>query len=689
MSNPAPEVLAPAGGMEQLVAAAACGADAVYFGASTLNARRGASNFEGDKLREAVEYCHLRGVKVNLTLNTVVLERELSEALELVKTACALGIDALIVQDLGLASLIRETAPDMPLHASTQMAIHNLAGAKQLEQLGFSRAVLAREMSRAEIAEVVRGTSLETEVFVHGALCMCVSGQCYLSSMIGARSGNRGLCAQPCRLPFYSRERDACGLSLKDLSLVQQLGELRDLGVTSLKIEGRMKRPEYVAAAVTACRAALEGRPTDLNQLQSVFSRSGFTRGYYNSALGPEMFGTRRKEDVVSAEGVLRDLARLYQKESPRVALTGRFVMQAGQPVRLEVADRDGNLVEETGDCPQPAVNKPTTPELIEQSLGKLGGTPYRWESLAVELDAGEPLALPVSRLNALRRSALERLSALRAAAKPVGFCPPAHDLAAVPKLLIYKRPTLRARFARADQVPPGAAQALEQVILPVAEAAKVDDPALLAKLVGELPRIDFDNYRGLDAPLARLKERGVIRLLAGNLGAVYEAKRRGFQAAGDWGLNVVNSYALRACAALGCEDVTLSFELSLAEAKRLGDFAPHGIVAYGCLPLMIVRNCPARRETGCKGCPGWTEMRDRLGNRFPVGCGGSHKLAEVLNCKPVYLADRLPELDGLDFLTLYFTTESPAECARVIEEYRRGGKRQEITRGLYYRNIL
>ena len=290
------EILAPAGGMESLVAAVRCGANAVYLGTKEINARRGASNFDYDELEKAVEYCHTRNVKVYLALNILVTDSEMKAAYDTVKTALTLGVDAFIVQDLGLAKMIRKHFPTAVLHASTQCSVNTPDGFKKLEELGFKRAVIPREMSIDEIKEIRENTSLELEAFVHGALCMCVSGQCYLSSMLGSRSGNRGLCAQPCRLAFSADGSKTCDLSLKDLSLIRHIDELSKSGVMSLKIEGRMKRPEYVAASVTACKKALNNEYDNNFEatLKSVFSRTGFTDGYFTGK-HYDMFGTRQK----------------------------------------------------------------------------------------------------------------------------------------------------------------------------------------------------------------------------------------------------------------------------------------------------------------------------------------------------------------------------------------------------------
>lgn len=683
------EILAPAGAREQLEAAVRCGADAVYLGAGTLNARRSAGNFDGDALREAVEYCHERGVHVHLALNTVVLEKELPEALRLAETACALGVDAVIVQDLGLAALLRRAAPTLPLHASTQMAVHNVAGAKLLEEMGFTRVVLAREMSREEIARVTAGTTLETEVFVHGALCMCVSGQCYMSSIIGERSGNRGLCAQPCRLPFYEKEKSRCGLSLKDLSIIEKLPDLRELGVTSVKIEGRMKRPEYVAAAVTACREARDGRAPDIGTLRAVFSRSGFTSGYYEGSLGAEMFGTRQKEDVTAATGVLDALAERYRRETPRIGLAMSFTLEADKPARLLLRDANGHEAAcEAEEAPQPARDKPTTTALVEQSLSKLGGTPYFLEKLEAHIAPG--LCMPVSQMNRMRRAAVEALARQRTSPPAKLFSMPTLPKAGATE---QKAPRLRVRFATAEQAVKYKNDDFEFIILSVIEmkryAAQVKTPGELERFCVELPRLDFSDGSALQADLRELYAHGVRHAEAGNLGGVYTAKQVGFTVHGGWALNVTNSAALEAAKALGCADICLSYELNLLDCKRIRGEAKRGIVAYGHLPLMVVRNCPARAESGCGGCTGTARLKDRLGNAFFVSCHGTRGVAEVYNHVPLHLADRLAELSGLDFITLSFTVESAEECGRVLEEYRAGTKRPGATRGLYYRNIM
>ena len=484
------ELLAPAGGPEQLTAAVLCGADAVYFGAGNFNARRSAKNFELESLRETVTFCHLHGTAVHLTVNTLVFDRELPSAMETVRAACEAGVDALIVQDLGLARFIRQAAPDMPIHASTQMSLHNLSGVQLLEPFGYTRAVLAREMNAEEIAQVCRGTTMEIETFVHGALCMCLSGQCYLSAVAGERSGNRGLCAQPCRLPFYEKNPQRCGLSLKDMSLFSHIDELRQAGVCSLKIEGRMKRPEYVAAAVSAGRAALAGEKPDLHTLQAVFSRSGFTDGYFTGKLGPGMFGTRQKEDVTAASpALLKDLARLYAKETGRIGIQAQIKVRASMPLCLTLSDPDGNSVTVSGAVPQAALSRETTEEMIRQSLNKLGGTPYHLKKANISLESG--LAVPVSALNQLRREAVEALSAQRSRPKEIPFSAPQRE--PLPKPDPQKSPALWVRLQYPGQLDRELWRHAQRIILPLDQLASLPVTGLEEKLVAQLPAMLLD----------------------------------------------------------------------------------------------------------------------------------------------------------------------------------------------------
>ena len=412
------ELLAPAGSMEAVAAAVQNGADAVYLGYGDFNARRNAKNFSREEFAAAVSYCHLRGVKVYLTLNTLLTDRELPAAAQVAAQASELGADAVLVQDLGVLRMLRQVSPDLPVHASTQMTVHSLDGVKLAADLGMTRVVLSRELSRDQIEYICTHSPIEIEVFAHGALCMCYSGQCFLSSVIGGRSGNRGLCAQPCRLKYgWMDKADAYPLSLKDLSLAGHLRELRRMGVACVKLEGRMKRPEYVAVVtrIYAC-AIKEGRePTaeEMDQLTAAFSRQGFTQGYYLDRQGPDMFGVR--EEGKEPRELFAQARNTYQSgEAQRVPVTFYAMIRPGEPAQVGVEDPQGRVVTAKGPVPEAARTRPLTAEAVTTQLSRTGGTPYRCEKVRALVEPG--LSLPLAALNALRREALDGLSRLRPA---------------------------------------------------------------------------------------------------------------------------------------------------------------------------------------------------------------------------------------------------------------------------------
>ena len=662
------EVLAPCGSTESLTAAVRCGADAVYLGAKSLNARRGADNFDDSQLKSAIEYAHSHGAMVYITLNTLASDSELSEAYETAKTALGFGADAFIVQDLGVAKMLRECFPNIRLHASTQCSVSTPDGFAALEKLGFSRAVIPREMSLDEIKEIRRSTDMELEMFVHGALCMCVSGQCYLSGMLGGRSGNRGLCAQPCRLSFSADNSGSFDLSLKDLSLISHLDEIASAGVLSLKIEGRMKRPEYVAAAVTACRRAIDGKynPDDEKVLKSVFSRSGFTDGYFTGARR-DMFGTRQKEDVVSAAAVLKDLAHLYDNENPLLPISFDFECRRNEPAKL-TATALGRTVTELGIVPEAAINKPMTEESVAARLSKLGGTQFYADSVNITLDEG--LILPASVINSLRRNAVARLSEEQ---EHTVECKPYTSPERIEKDGVKY---FTARFLSAAQIPDS--HPFRRVFLPI----WANDADFAKHGAGvEIPRGLFGCQERLERDLARLRNAGVRMALCSNLGAYETAKRLGFEVYGDFGLNVFNSET-----ASLVNSPVLSFELTLEQANRI-NADDTGVLGYGKIPLMLTRNCPVKNRIGCEACGKKGTLTDRKGYKFPVKCS-SYPCVEILNPIPVYLGDRLNEVKT-DFIHFYFTDETKDEVERIVNMYKNREKYLgNYTRGLYYRGV-
>lgn len=671
-----PEILAPAGSYEALVAAVRSGADAVYLGVKNLNARRNAENFDEQQLKTAVEYCHKHKVRVHLALNTLVSDGELEEAQETVKIACESGVDAVIVQDLGLAELIHRTAPDMPLHASTQMSVQTAAGLKKLKKLGFTRAVLPRELSREEIKSLCEKSPIELECFVHGALCMCVSGQCLFSAVLGSRSGNRGACAQPCRLPFGALDGTGHDLSLKDLSLIDYIREMSEMGVCSFKIEGRMKRPEYVAAAVKACRNSVDGIADNelRSDLQSVFSRSGFTDGYYLSKLGYDMFGIRRKDDVTAASGVLKKLEKLYEKEAADTKIDFAFTAVKGEPMSL-VARADSKNAFAQGSEPQEAMNKATTVEAVENQLRKVGGTRFVCGDINIELDDG--LFIPVSEINRLRRDVVEVLDEVATTIKLFR----AEYIKRTPHVPGKKR--LICRFANVESVPDNW-DYIEQLIVPLGDEQKVKKSLRVSV---EVPRGIFSSDEKILEKLMSAKAYGITEAWAGTLDGIALIQKAGLKANAFLGSNVFNSLTVTELENIGVNRILLSPELTLSQAQSIGGDAPRGIFAYGRLPLMLTRNCPQKNGKSCAECKRTGKLVDRKGIVFPIDCHSG--CSEILNSVPVYMADRLGEIRNMDFMLLYFTEETKEKTSLIIRDYVNGGKPHgEFTRGLLYRGV-
>lgn len=688
------EILAPAGSPEALTAAVRSGADAVYLGGNRFSARAGAENFGRDELAAAVHYCHARGVKVHLAVNTVMLENELAEAADFVRFACTLPVDAVLLQDMGLLRILKQSSPHLRLHASTQTSVHTAAGARLLYKNGFSRVVLARELSLREISEIRASCPIELEAFVHGALCMSVSGQCYFSSVLGARSGNRGRCAQPCRLPFAAHGGTGHDLSLKDMSMVTRIGELTSAGVMSAKIEGRLKRPEYVAAAVTASRLSREGKAVPenlLKDLRAVFSRSGFTTGYPDGKRGRGMFGIRSKEDVSgTTKSVLSELKGLYARELPKIPVDFRIEIKYNKPVILKVTDCDGNSADVYGGIPQKAVNRPVSRTLCEKQLSKTGGTPFFAENINCDIESG--LSVPASEINALRRELLSKLEAIRSEKTPIAF---SENFAYSEMQHQSGKMKLRARFNFTDL--PQAAKKCEYVFLPYDTSIPV-----LKKLKAdgfhtalELPRGMFGIEKAVRRHIREAKSAGITDLWAGTLDGAAIGLDEGFHVHGGFSLNITNTQALKWYGELGLEDSELSFELSIPQAEHIGGRLPRGLLLYGRLPLMLCRCCPAANsKAGCLHCKKPPMLTDRKGVKFPIQCYGA--CSEILNSVPLYTADIIKEIRNQDFGTIRFTTENKEEAENILGEYfsALGGKNVEkpvsgFTRGLYHRKLI
>lgn len=690
------ELLAPAGSMEALTAAVQNGADAVYMGFGDFNARRNAKNFTEADFAAALSYCHLRGVKVYLTLNTLLTDRELPAAADLARRAAELGADAVLVQDLGVLRAARQAAPDLTFHASTQMTVHNLDGVKACADLGLKRAVLSRELPASEIEFICSRSPIEIEVFGHGALCMCYSGQCFFSAVVGERSGNRGLCAQPCRMKYgWSGRADSYPLSLKDACLIDKLRQLKKMGVSCIKLEGRMKRAEYVAV-VTRIYAALlrEDRLPTLQErqdLEAAFSRQGFTQGYFEDKTGPAMFGVREEKTPEPKELFAQARQTYVNQENPLVNVKFYAMIRAGEPVRVGVEDGEGRVATAAGEPPQAALTRAITAEQVEKQLSRTGGTPYHCTGVKAAVDEG--LSVSLSALNALRRQVLEELSGKR---QVVESCRTGDFHAGARYENPGEPPDLTVSVQTAGQITPQLLELAPAILYVPAEELSLH-PECLEGLCPEtalgviVPRVAWDReLPGVKEQLRRARELGATEALVGNLGLIPVAAEQGFTLRADYGLPVFNAQAIKEFKRLGFTSATMSFELKLAQIRDLSKAIPAEAIVYGRLPLMLTENCIIKNRTGRCGCEGENILTDRRGARFPVvkapGCR-----SEILNSRPLFLADK-PEWKraGLTYARLAFTTESPEECVRALERYqgKSGWAPAELTRGLYYRGV-
>ena len=690
------ELLAPAGSMEALIAAVQNGADAVYLGSGMFNARQGAKNFTPQALIEAVKYCHVRGVAVHLTLNTLVSDKETEALCDLIRQAAVSGVDAFIVQDLSVVQLCRQIAPSVPVHASTQMSIHSLPGVLLCAAAGCSRVVLSRELNREQIRHIVTHSPIEIEVFAHGALCMCYSGQCYMSSAIGGRSGNRGRCAQPCRQSYgYGRWEDKHPLSLKDNCLIQYLKDMEQMGVASIKLEGRMKRPEYVAAVTGAYRQALDSGVVTremMNDLMLAFNRQGFTDGYYTGRTGQEMFGYR--EEQKENPEWLKRMRRSYEAvENSLVDVRFRAVMDTTGS-SLTVTDPEGRQCTVQGPVPEQANRMPMTRELLVSRINKTGGTPYRCTD--VETDIVPGLTLSAAALNAMRRDVLDQLTALRGR-REVPAVRKARKAIRYPGF--HARPAMTVQVTTVNQLTPKLLDMKPELLyvpihLLMADLRLCRELTRKVTVAAVLPRICTDEMlTALQGQLRSLRDQGVRAVLAGNLGQIPVAREMGMLVHGDFGLNLYNSGAVNLARDLELASVTLSFEMTLPQVRDVSKAVPCELLLYGRMPLMVTENCLIRGRTGdCTCHMSTTRLTDRTGADFPIIRDGNSCRSVVLNGKKLYWLDRQEDLArlGLWATRLYFTTENAREVDQVLDAYVRQlpFEPSACTRGLYLRGL-
>ena len=679
-----PEILAPAGGLEQLISAVRSSADAVYLGLDRFSARSSAENFTPENLKKAVSYAHARNVKIYVALNTLITDSEYEDAKNVVKSIAEAGADGVIVQDFAIAEIIKKHCPELRLHASTQTAVHNVMGLEALKKLGFVRAVAPRELTKDEIKTMCEVPDIETEVFVHGALCMSVSGMCYLSSMLGGRSGNRGRCAQPCRLDFKCHNRTHA-LSLKDSSLIKYIPELSEIGVSSLKIEGRMKRPEYVAAAVNSCKKSRDGLSYDSESLRSVFSRSGFTDGYYTGSRNLDMFGYRLKDDVTAAKDVLNSLALLYKDEIQSAGISVDFHADKNSSF---VTVSDGvNSVKINGDTPEEAKSKPLDYDFAKKCFSKTGGTIFYINSFNADIADG--ISISASSLNSMRRRALDSLYEKRAVLHPEKFYDSPKNEEHEPAGIISSGDNkIRMRFTSAEQI--FNLKLHDDIILPLNEILKNTD--IIKKYSGtvfaETPALIYPSDEDkIKEKLKRVKSLGINDVYCDNIGIIDYCINEGFRVHASNYTNILNSAAAKVYADMGVSDIVVSAELSMDNIKKLSSRVPKGAFVYGFMPLMRFRACPAQTENGCAECTGLTKIEDRYKTPFYIMCSYK-KYSSLLNSIPTYIGDK--DLSALDFSLLYFTFEKKETCGKIYKIFKNKEKLpSKKTGGLYYRQIL
>ncbi|MBQ7573744.1 MAG: U32 family peptidase [Clostridia bacterium] len=680
------ELLAPAGNTLSLHAAVQSGADAVYIGGPMFNARQSAQNFSIDRIKQEADYCHLYGVDLHIAVNTLMKEREIGRLLDYVYQLNDAGVDALIVQDLGAVELIKKACPELPIHASTQMTVTSYEGVRYLEDMGVDRVVLARELSADEISNIVQRANAEIEVFVHGAICMCYSGQCLMSSIIGGRSANRGRCAQPCRLLYTltdntSTNIEAYALSPKDMALIDELKTLKEIGVASLKIEGRLKRPEYVSAVTGIYRKYLDYpskvSKEDYKELKDAFSRSGFTKGYFKAQLGADMMSHKTPGNV--SGNVFSPDATERAKDGANIRKIPIYMsaeLKKNEPLALTVYDEDGYSVSVSGaQIPEPAINRAMDSDRLKEQLMKLGNTPFATEHIDISVDDG--ITVPVKEINALRRDAVDKLISSRT--RREGREKVLIDIKKENNKDKNTTPQLVAQCYSYDSYKACVDLGIDTVYINREMSKNADKNAVIKA-----------------SPIYRYEDIKNESVLVSSPAAAYAY--RGKKLYGDFRLNVYNSYTADIFSDF--ERVTISPELNLHEIREVinNTKAKTEVIGYGRLELMIMKNCPIKALSKCQNHRQIYSLKDRKGEQFPIICT-SDCTPILLNSKPLFMADKMGDLLslGADAIRLVFTVEDAQTVRRIVNAYKRAlagekveniFKENSFTRGHFYRGV-
>lgn len=643
-----PELLAPAGDMSALKSAIASGADAIYFGTDLFNARMRANNFSLDQACEAIALCHAHGVKAFVTLNISLYNRELAQMLKYVSVLYENGVDALIVADIGAMRVIKRYFPSLEIHASTQASAHNLDGVLALEKLGCKRVVVARELDKESISYICNRSEAEIEIFVHGAHCMSASGQCLMSYTMGGRSGNRGECAQPCRLPYKAGTKTAYPLSLKDMSLAAHISEIIDTGASSLKIEGRMKSADYVGGAVEIWRELLDKKQNatraHMARLEGLFSRQGFSDGYFTSEIDENMLGVRSEENKAQTKDI-RVVTKELQK--PLLDMYASFI--AGEKAYLCVSD--GKRKECVyGDIVEEAISQPMSTDALAKNLSKLGTTPYALGKL--EIEKSDNIMVRNSALNDLRRRAVKKM---------LFYTREKTDAEYTPQGAVKEARCLRsALFSKPEQIPENA-DYFDRIYV----YADRYESGCGANGICIPPVVLDKEWEQIEQKMAQARADGLKYALVSNIGQIERAKKHNFVLCADYRFNSFNAECVNYLYSLGFDDVILSPELSIPQAR---DMAGASIVAYGCLPVMTTHKCVLKDYVGCEKCCGF--IADRTGARlFCEGIFGHRNL--IYNSVPIYMADRAEELRAFSWHFI-FSSEEKSECYDIIEAYKK-----------------
>ncbi len=727
------EILAPAGRMDSLKAAIIGGCDAVYLGGKNFNARRNAENFGQEEILEAIDYAHLRGKKVYLTLNTLIKNEEINMLLSELEFISRAGFDGLILQDLGALNIVKKVLPQMPLHASTQMSAHSVSDCQTLKELGFKRVVLARELSLDEIINISNSVDIELEVFVHGALCMSISGQCFFSSALGERSANRGLCGGPCRLPFYAKNKDNYNLSLKDLSYIHHLNSLKEANITSIKIEGRMKRAEYVFEAVSAIKHTLDNKAYNLTNLEKVFSRSGFTDGYLHRDY-KNITGVRTEDNKSESQEVLEPIRKNFAKETPSVPLTMEYSFKRAQASSLLVYDNMGNFQYVEGAYPESSISTELTKEQVELSLQKLGGTVYRLEDIHGQLEPN--LFLPTKEIKDLRRKAIDELNKKRTEKSPLEFKPfnlekmtdsispsvnrnssinhMANGAISVDPLASIKssniessniekldsknknnRPHLISSVSNISQLTEELLLCSDFVAIPLFQIKDLSlafKERFANKIIAEIPRIYYGAEKLILNELSSVKTIGIDKGRGHTVGRLHLLNSLGFHIYGGFGLNLMNQQAISILEEnFNFSSATLSPEISASSIKTLDKtFFPNtsiNVIGYGHLPLMIARVCPIKEEVSCENCKNKI-LKDRKGFSFPICCYNK-EIFEILNMTSLYIGNKKDKFQNVDSFELMFKEENSHKCLEIFRSFSQGQDIGQVTYGCYFRKVL